>query len=93
MMGFKYHVVPEDGVKDYTPAKLDEMAALLREDNPVFVHCAWAVRVTHLFMAYLIKYKNYEIDEAIEIGKKLTFTLPLENLLDRKITMKIQPEL
>lgn len=91
-MGFNYHAVPVDGVKDYTPAKLDEMAALLKEDNPVFIHCAGAIRVTHLFMAYLIKYKHYEVDEAIEIGKKLTFSFPLENLLDCKITMKILPE-
>ena len=91
-MDLKYHSIPVDGFKDYTPAKLDEMAALLMGDKPVFIHCAGAVRVTYFFMAYLIKYQNYEIDEATEIGKKLTFSFPLENLLDRKISMKTVPE-
>jgi protein tyrosine phosphatase (PTP) superfamily phosphohydrolase (DUF442 family) len=91
-MGFKYHSIQVDGIKDYTPAKLDEMAGLLMGDKPAFIHCAGAGRVTYYFMAYLIKYKNYGIDEAIEIGKKLTFSFPLENLLDTKITMKALAE-
>ena len=90
--GFKYHSIQVDGIKDYTPAKLDEIASLLAIDKPVFIHCAGAVRATYFFMAYLIKYKNYEIDEAIEIGKKLTYSFPLENILDKKITMKALPE-
>lgn len=88
-MGLRYHSIPVDGIIDYTPAKLDEMSSLLMEDKPVLIHCAGAGRVTYFFMAYLIKYCNYEIDEAIEIGKKLTFSFPLENLLDTKITMKV----
>jgi protein tyrosine phosphatase (PTP) superfamily phosphohydrolase (DUF442 family) len=91
-MGFTYHSIPVDGIKDYTPAKLDEMAGLVTGDQPVFIHCAGAGRVTYFFMAYLVKYRNYEIDEAIEIGKKLTFSFPLENLLEMKITMKALPE-
>jgi protein tyrosine phosphatase (PTP) superfamily phosphohydrolase (DUF442 family) len=87
-LGFTYYSIPVDGTKDYTPAKLDEMAGLLK-DKPILIHCAGAGRVTYFFMAYLIKYKGYAIDEAIEIGKKLTFSFPLENLLDTKITMKV----
>lgn len=88
-MGFTYYSLPVDGIKDYTPLKLEEMAGLLMDEKPVFIHCAGAGRVTYFFMAYLIKYRDYRIDEAIEIGKKLTFSLPLENLLDSKITMKV----
>lgn len=91
-MGFKCHLIPIDGIKDYTPTKLDEMAVLLKENKPVFIHCASAGRVTYFFMAYLVKYQNYEINETIEVGKKLTFSFPLENLLDKKITMKALPE-
>jgi protein tyrosine phosphatase (PTP) superfamily phosphohydrolase (DUF442 family) len=90
-MGLAYHSIPVDGSKDYTPAKLDEMAGLLTGDKPVFIHCASAVRATNFFMAYLVKYKHYGIDEAIEIGKHLNFSFPLENLLDTKITMKALP--
>jgi len=91
-MEMKYYSIPIDGIKDYTPAKLDEMAGLLMGDKPIFIHCASAGRVTYFFMAYLIKYQKYGIDEAIEIGKKLTFSFPLEILLDTKITMKALPE-
>ena len=91
-LGFKYYSIQVDGVKDYTPAKLDEIASLLTKDKPVFIHCAGAGRVTYFFMAYLIKYQNYGIDEALEIGKKLTFSFPLENILDKKITMKALPK-
>ena len=91
-MDFKYYSIPVDGAKDYTPAKLDELAGLLAGDKPVFIHCAGAARVTYFFMAYLIKYRSYGMDEAVEIGKKLTFSLPLENLLDTKITMKALPK-
>jgi protein tyrosine phosphatase (PTP) superfamily phosphohydrolase (DUF442 family) len=88
LMGFIYHSIPVDGIKDHTPAKLDEMAGFLAEDKPVFIHCASAGRATQFFMAFLVKYRNYEIDRAIEIGKQLTFSFPLENLLDTQITMK-----
>lgn len=91
-MGFEYHSVPVDGITDHTPAKLEEMSSLLTGDKSVLIHCAGAGRVTNFFMAYLIKYRNYSIDEAIETGKKLTFLFPLENLLDAKITMKALPD-
>jgi len=88
LMGFKYYSIPVDGSKDYTPEKLQELTNLLTKDDPVLIHCAGAGRVTYFFMAYLVKSRGYEIDRAIEIGKKLTFSFPLENLLDTKITMK-----
>lgn len=87
-MGFEYHSIPVDGIKDHTPEKLRELTNLLTTDNPVLIHCAGAGRVTYFFMAYLVKSRGYEIDRAIEIGKKLTFSFPLENLLDTKISMK-----
>lgn len=88
-MGFTYNSLPVDGIKDYTPLKLEEMAGYLTGEKPVFIHCASAGRATYFFMAYLVKYRNYGIDEAIEIGKKLTYSFPLENLLDSRITMTV----
>ena len=40
-------------------------------------------------MAYLIKDKEYSIDEAFKIGKDLRFSFPLENLLNAEISMEI----
>ncbi|MCK4699702.1 MAG: hypothetical protein KAT38_05195 [Bacteroidales bacterium] len=54
------------------------------------IHCASAGRVTHFFMAYLIKNKGYSINEAVEIGKSLKFSLPLEKLLETEISLEIK---
>jgi protein tyrosine phosphatase (PTP) superfamily phosphohydrolase (DUF442 family) len=83
-----YYVIPVDGIKDYTPEKLQELSNLIDGNDPVFIHCAGIGRVNYFFMAYLIKNKGYSIDEAVCIGKQLTFTFPLENLLDTQISMK-----
>lgn len=92
-MGFNYYSIPVDGTKDYTPAKLEEMSVLLTEDKPVLIHCLSAGRATYFFMAYLIKYRDYSIDEAIEVGKRVAFSFPLENLLNIKITMNVMPDI
>ena len=88
-MGYKYYMIPVDGIKDYTPGKLQELTALIGGNEPILIHCAGAGRVTWFFMAFLIKNKGYTLDQAISIGKKLTFSFPLENLLDTKISMEV----
>jgi protein tyrosine phosphatase (PTP) superfamily phosphohydrolase (DUF442 family) len=87
-MGFEYYSIPVDGVKDYTPAKLDTLSALLNRNDQVFLHCASGGRATDFFMAYLVKSKGYSVNEAALIGRKLRFTLPLEKLLDTKISLE-----
>jgi protein tyrosine phosphatase (PTP) superfamily phosphohydrolase (DUF442 family) len=87
-LGIKYYEIPVDGIKDYTPEKLQELTALMGGNESVLIHCAGAGRVTWFFMAYLVKSKGYSIDQAITIGKKLTFSFPLENLLDTRISME-----
>ncbi len=88
-MGFEYYSIPVDGLKDNTPAKLDTLSVLLNRNDQVFLHCASAGRATDFFMAYLVKSKGYSVDEAAEIGRKLRFSLPLEKLLDTKITLEV----
>ena len=88
-MGFKYYSIPVDGTKDYTPAKLDTLSILLDKNDQIFLHCTSAGRATDFFMAYLVKSKGYSVDEAAEIGRKLRFSLPLEKLLDTKITLEV----
>ena len=90
-MGFEYYSIPVDGTKDYTPAKLDTLSVLLNRKDPVFLHCASGGRATDFFMAFLVKSKGYTINEAAEIGRKLKFSLPLEKLLDTKISLEVRP--
>jgi protein tyrosine phosphatase (PTP) superfamily phosphohydrolase (DUF442 family) len=89
-MGFEYYSIPVDGLKDYTPAKLDTLSVLLNRNDQVFLHCASGGRTTDFFMAYLVKSKGYSVNEAAEIGRKLRFSLPLEKLLDIKINLEVQ---
>jgi protein tyrosine phosphatase (PTP) superfamily phosphohydrolase (DUF442 family) len=87
-MGFEYYSIPVDGLKDYTPAKLDTLSVLLKRNDQVFLHCAGGVRATDFFMAYLVKSKGYTVNEAARIGKQLKFSLPLEKLLDTEISLQ-----
>lgn len=87
-LGIEYCSIPVNGSNDYSPGKLKAVSSQIKNDDRIFLHCAGAGRVTHMFMAYLIKSKGYTIDEAVEIGKQLKFSFPLEQLLDIKITME-----
>ena len=88
-LGFEYYSVPVDGNKDYTPEKLDAFLSLIKEKEIVFIHCLTGGRATTFYMAYLIKVKGYNINEAVEIGRNIRFSLPLEMLLKTKISMEI----
>jgi protein tyrosine phosphatase (PTP) superfamily phosphohydrolase (DUF442 family) len=88
-MGFEYYSIPVDGMKDYTPAKLDTLSVLLNKNEQVLIHCASGGRSTDFFMAYLVKSRGYSVNEAAEIGRKLKFSLPLEKLLDTKIDLEL----
>ena len=89
-LGSEYQAIPIDGTKDYTPEKLEIFLSLINKNEKILIHCASAGRVTHFFMAYLIKNKGYTVNEAVELGKSLKFSLPLEKLLDSEISMEIE---
>ena len=88
-MGFEYYSVPVDGQKDFTPAKLDTLSVLLNRNDQIFLHCASGGRATDFLMAYLVKSKGYSVNEATGIGRKMRFSLPLEKLLDTKISLEV----
>jgi protein tyrosine phosphatase (PTP) superfamily phosphohydrolase (DUF442 family) len=85
--GFEYYSIPVDGSKDYTPEKLEAFIKLMNNDEKILIHCLSAVRATNFFMAYLIKYKGYTVNKAVEIGRSLNFQFPLEKLLGTEISM------
>ncbi len=87
-MGFEYFSIPVDGLKDYTPSKLDTLSALLNRNEQVFLHCASGGRATDFLMAYLVKNKGFTVNEAAEVGRKLRFSLPFEKLLDTKLSLE-----
>lgn len=89
-LGFKYYSIPISGTKDYTPEKLFELTELLSDNEKILIHCQGAGRVTHLFMAYLVDTKGYSLNDAIEVGKKINYSVPLEKLLDKEFTTQIK---
>tara|TARA_R110001583_G_scaffold55451_3_gene168491 strand:- start:3938 stop:4486 length:549 start_codon:yes stop_codon:yes gene_type:complete len=86
-LGLDYHCLPIGGSKDYTPENLDAFAKLITGDEKLLIHCRSAGRVTIIFMAYLVKYKGYSINEAAHVGRSLKFSLPLEKMLETEISL------
>ena len=87
--GFEYYSIPVDGSKDYTPEKLEAFLNLMKNDQKILIHCHSATRATNFFMAWLIKNKGYSIDEAVTVGRSMSFQLPLERLLGTEVRMEI----
>ena len=88
-LGFEYYSLPVDGTKDYTPERLNDLMSLLNKDDLIFLHCQSAGRATYFFMAYLIRNRGYTVNEAVEVGKDLRFSFPLELILGTPVSMQI----
>ncbi len=89
VMDMAYAAIPLGGDAGYPPAAVDRLAGLLKKhEGKTLIHCAGAGRVGHLWMAYLVKYRDYSIDDAIAIGKKIKFRFPLEELLDTRFAIR-----
>jgi hypothetical protein len=43
-------------------------------------------------MAYLVQSRSFSIDEAVEVGKGLKYSFPLEDILGITINMEIEDE-
>ncbi len=90
-LGMDYLSVPVEGRSGYSARKLSKMADFIEgNQEEVLIHCGGAGRATNFLMAYLINYKGYTLDQAVKVGKELTFFLPLESLLDTEIHMEAQ---
>ena len=61
----------------------------MNANEKILIHCRTGGRVTHFFMAYLIKDREYTINKAVKIGKDLRYSFPLESLLNAEISMEI----
>ena len=86
-----YVSIPMSGIDAYCPETLEKVAeAIKSHKGKTLIHCAGCGRVTHVWMAYLIKHCNYTVDEAVAVGKQLRFRLYLEYLLDEEVTMDIK---
>ena len=89
-MGYEYYSIPIGGSADYSPEKLKKISDKLSKDEKILIHCRSAGRVTNFFMAYLIQTRSYSVNEAVEVGKELKYSFPLEQILDANIVMELE---
>jgi len=87
----KYISIPMKGKAGYSPENLEKFAeAMEKHKGKVFIHCASAGRVTNIMMAYLIKHKNFSVNEALQFGKKLKYYSPLELFLEKELSAELK---
>lgn len=86
-LGMTYLHLPLGGKAGYSPEDVDTLAKYLSiSEKKTLVHCRSGVRVSHLMVAYLIKFMNVPVDDAVEIGKKMKMQIPFEDMIGFPIT-------
>jgi len=91
-LGVTYVHIPLGGPDTpYTPAAVDQVAAALaKADGKVLLHCTVAWRASHMWAAYLVKYKGFTLEEATRHAEAMNLngykapgakTTPLEDFL------------
>ena len=92
-LGMNYVHIPLGGVDyPYTPLAVQKFADAMNNSNgKVLLHCTSAHRASQMWAAYLIKYKGFEPNKAIEYAKAINFgEWPLEGLLGEKIKVEFE---
>ncbi len=72
-----------DSTWPYTPEAVDKLAAALKgAKGRVLLHCTIAYRASHLYTAYLVKYRGLPLDSALKHGRAINWgTLPFEGFM------------
>lgn len=91
--GIPYHLIPIGGDDNpYSPEKLKQFAQAIESSHngKILLHCRSGHRVSQLWAAYLVKYKNMKPDEALEIVSDLNWwPMPMEKLLGKKLSVSV----
>lgn len=84
-----YIHIPMGGNDGYPPEAIEKMNKMLKSaEGKVLIHCRGAGRATYAWMAWLIRFQSYSIDEAILLGSKARFSVPFFDLLGFPITIQ-----
>lgn len=92
-LGMKYVYIPLGGEDyPYVPEALAKFAEAVEDsEGNVLLHCTVGWRASQMWAAYLVKYKGFEPNKAIEYARAVNFgKWPMEELLGKK--MKVQFE-
>lgn len=88
-LGMKFVHIPQGGEEHpYSPKALEKFAKTVNKaDGKILLHCTVGWRASHLWAAYLVRFKGMDIMEAVSHGQAIYFgTLPFERFLGGKIT-------
>jgi len=92
-LGMKYIHIPL-GRPDspYNNEALIKFANALKDANgKVLLHCTSGRRASYMYAAYLIQYKGFSPNKAIEYAKAVNFgEWPLEALLGKKLNVNFE---
>jgi uncharacterized protein (TIGR01244 family) len=92
-LGMQYVHIPQGGPNTaYSPEAVERFAqAVAKADGNVLLHCTVAWRASHLWTAYLIRYQDVPVSDAIAIGKRVNLGgMPLEGFLGQEITYDLK---
>jgi protein tyrosine phosphatase (PTP) superfamily phosphohydrolase (DUF442 family) len=89
----KYIHIPLGGPDSpYNNEALIKFANALKDANgKVLLHCTSGRRASYMYAAYLIQYKGFSPNKAIEYAKAVNFgEWPLEALLGKKLNVNFE---
>jgi uncharacterized protein (TIGR01244 family) len=92
-LGLEYIHIPLGGTEfPYTNEALLKFAdAIDKAEGKVLLHCTVGRRASNMWAAYLIQFKGFEPNKAIEYAKAVNFgEWPLEGLLGKKMIIKFE---
>ena len=92
-LGLEYIHIPLGGTEfPYTNEALQKFAdAVDKAEGKVLLHCTVGRRASNMWGAYLIQFKGFEPNKAIEYAKAVNFgEWPLEGLLGKKMIVEFE---
>ena len=92
-LGLEYIHIPLGGTEfPYTNEALQKFAdAVDKAEGKVLLHCTVGRRASNMYAAYLIQFKGFEPNKAIEYAKAINFgEWPLEGLIGKKMIIEFE---
>lgn len=91
-LGFDYYSLPVDGNAGFNPSNQAAFNDLADAETPTLVHCQSGRRATFFFIVYLVQEQGYSLQEAVNTGRQMKYSSPLEQLMDAEFIMEINPD-
>lgn len=92
-LGIDYVQIPVGGSDyPYSPAQLNALTEVLRQDGKVLLHCGSGYRASVITVAYLIEKQGVPVNEAVRHAEGW-WPLELEDVLGRKVSLTLEPDL